>query len=176
VNNAAIGIGGPFVEQDADHLMRLVALNIGALTALTRHFLPGMLKRQRGGVLNVASIGGLLPGPYQAAYYASKAYVMSLTEALAHEYAGLGVRIAAAAPGPVHTEFHKRMGVNAAHYLEMSGGMSAERAARLIYAGYICRRRVIVPGFFASLAAFAVRYIPHVVLVPFIGWLIKRRY
>lgn len=176
VNNAAIGIGGPFLEQDADRLTRLIALNITALTALTRYFLPGMLKRQRGGVLNLASIGGLLPGPYQATYYASKAFVMSLTEALAHEYAGLGVRITVAAPGPVQTGFHKRMGINAAHYLEMSGGMSAERAARLIYAGYICRRRVIVPGFLASLAAFAVRYIPHVVLVPFIGWLIKRRY
>ena len=81
-----------------------------ALTQLTRHFLPGMRVRGRGGILNLASIGGYAPGPNQAAYYASKAYVLSLTEAIAAETAGEGVRVCALAPGPVNTRFHERMG------------------------------------------------------------------
>jgi uncharacterized protein len=73
VNDAGVGIGGAFTDQEPERLDGLVALNVAALTALTRHFLPDMLRRARGGVLNIASLGGLLPGPYQAAYYASKA-------------------------------------------------------------------------------------------------------
>jgi uncharacterized protein len=121
-------------------------------------------------------VGGLVPGPYQAAYYASKAYVISLTEALAREYAGMGVRISVAAPGPVLTRFHERMGVDEAYYLHFPGIITAGKAARIIYSAYMCRRKVIVPGIIASLLSFSVRYIPHVVLVPFIGWLLKRRY
>ena len=87
-----------------------------ALTQLTRHFLPGMRVRGRGGILNLASLGGYAPGPNQAAYYASKAYVLSLTEAIAAETAGEGVRVCALAPGPVNTRFHARMGAENAFY------------------------------------------------------------
>lgn len=176
VNNAGIGIGGEFAGQEPQRLASLVALNVAALTALTRYFLPDMLRRAHGGVLNIASLGGLLPGPYQAAYYASKAYVISLTEALAYENAGRGVRIAVAAPGPVRTRFHERMGVNEAYYLHLPSVLTAERAARAIYSAFMCGRRVIVPGVGPSFNAFAVRVIPHFILVPFIGWLLKQRY
>jgi short-subunit dehydrogenase len=176
VNNAAFGLGGPFAGQSPDRLEDLCRLNIEALTLLTRAFLPAMLARARGGVLNVASLGGLLPGPYQAAYYASKAYVVSLTEALAHENAGRGVRISAAAPGPVATRFHERMGASSALYLTLQRVMPPEDAARIIYSGFAGRRTIIVPGLLASFNAFAVRYIPHIILVPFIGWFLKRRY
>ncbi|MGF1620621.1 MAG: SDR family NAD(P)-dependent oxidoreductase [Rhodomicrobiaceae bacterium] len=176
VNNAAFGLGGLFAEQAPDRLEDLCRLNMEILTLLTRAYLPAMLARARGGVLNVASLGGLLPGPYQAAYYASKAYVVSLTEALAHENAGRGVRISAAAPGPVATRFHERMGASSALYLTLQRVMPAEDAARIIYSGYAGRRTIIVPGLLASFNAFAVRYIPHIILVPFIGWFLKRRY
>src|SRR5690606_3538883 len=83
---------------------------------LMRHFLPAMCVRGRGGVLNVASLGGYAPGPYQAAYYASKSYVIALTEAVAWETRGLGVRVAVFAPGPVRTRFHARMGAENALY------------------------------------------------------------
>jgi len=176
VNNAAIGLGGPFADQDPDRIETLCQLNITALTALTRIYLPDMLRRARGGVLNVASLGGLLPGPYQAAYYASKAYVISLTEALAYENAGRGVRICAAAPGPVATRFHERMGAQNAFYLYLQRVMPPDTVARIIYSGFVGRRTIVVPGLMASFNAFAVRYIPHALLVPFIGWFLKRRY
>lgn len=176
VNNAAIGLGGAFAGQAPEQVARLCRLNVDALTELTRAFLPQMLRRGRGGVLNIASLGGLLPGPYQAAYYASKAYVISLTEALAYENAGCGVRLSVAVPGPVATRFHERMGTETAFYLFFNPVMAPETVARIVYSGFIGRRTVIVPGLLPSFQAFAVRLIPHVILLPFIGWFLKRRY
>jgi short-subunit dehydrogenase len=176
VNNAAFGIGGAFAEQEPQRLEALCRLNIEALTVLTRAFLPEMLRRARGGILNIASLGGLLPGPYQAAYYASKAYVVSLTEALAHENAGCGVRISVATPGPVATRFHERMGAENAHYLYLQRVMPPEAVARIIYAGFIGRRTMIVPGLLPTFNAVALRFVPHTILVPFIGWFLKKRY
>lgn len=176
VNNAGIGLGGLLATQDAAALQGLCKLNVEALTALTRAFLPAMLRRGRGGILNIASIGGLVPGPYQAAYYASKAYVISLAEALASENAGRGILISAAAPATIATRFHERMGTKNAFYFRVPNAMTAARAARLIFSGFMGRRTVIVPGLVQSFSAFAVRIIPHAVLAPFIGWLLKQRY
>jgi hypothetical protein len=176
VNNAGFGLGGPFAEQDPARIEELCRLNIEALTMLTRSFLPDMLTRARGGVLNVASLGGFLPGPYQAAYYASKAYVISLTEALAHENAGRGVRICVAAPGPVATKFHERMGAAKSFYLKLMWPMNPARAARIIHSGFAGRRTIIVPGFLASLNSFGARHMPHAVMTPVIGWILKKRY
>ena len=114
---------GRFTPIRRSDVLRLIDLNVRALTHLTRHFLPGMRVRGRGGILNVASLGGYAPGPNQAAYYASKAYVLSLTEAIAAETAGEGVRVCALAPGPVNTMFHARMGAENAL-------LSPSRAAR----------------------------------------------
>lgn len=176
VNNAGTGIGGPFTEQDPERILALCRLNVEALTVLTRAFLPAMLRRARGGILNIASLGGLLPGPYQAAYYASKAFVVSLTQALAYENAGRGVLISAAAPGPVATRFHQRMGVGNAMYLNLQSVMPPVSAARIIHSGFMGRRTLIVPGIIPSFNSLAVRLIPPVILVPFIGWFLKQRY
>lgn len=176
VNNAAMGLGGPFTGHDPQRIEELCRLNVEALTMLTRRFLPGMIARARGGVLNVASLGGFLPGPYQAAYYASKAYVISLTEALAHENAGLGVRICAAAPGPVATQFHEKMGAAGAFYLKLMWPMDPVKSARIIYSGFAGRRTVIVPGLLASLNSFGARLMPHAIMTPVIGWILKQRY
>jgi len=176
VNNAAIGSGGPFVEEDAQKLDQLIILNVGALTALTRRFLPDMLKRARGGVLNIASLGGLLPGPYQAAYYASKAYVVSLTEALAYENAGRGVRITVATPGPVATRWHEKVGAANANYLKLQTVMSPESVARITYSAFMGRRRLISPGVVATFNYLGISLIPHFILVPFVGWFLKQRY
>ena len=112
VNSAGMGLAGPFHAQRAGRdVLQLLDLNVRALTALTRHFLAGMRVRGRGGILNLASLGGYAPGPNQAVYYASKAYVLSLTEAIAAETAGEGVRDTRRwRPGPVNTRFHARMG------------------------------------------------------------------
>ncbi len=176
VNNAGQGLGGPFTEQEPARIEELCRLNIEALTMMTRSFLPDMLARARGGILNVASLAGFLPGPYQAAYYASKAYVISLTEALAHENAGCGVRICAAAPGSVDTKFHEKMGISNASYLKLMRPMDPARVAKIIYSGFAGRRTIIVPGLLASLNSFGARYMPHAILTPVIGWILKQRY
>ena len=146
-----------------------------ALTDLSRQFLPDMLERGGGGILNIASMGGLLPGPYQAAYYASKAYVISLTKALSWEVWGTGVQISALAPGPVKTKFHARMGARSQLYIKSGGGISAARAARMGYSGFRCGKCLIIPGILSQMGAVALKIIPHDLLMPFMAWFLKAR-
>jgi uncharacterized protein len=175
VNNAAMGLSGPFDRQTSEDIDRLVALNVTALTRLTRHALPAMLARGRGGILNIASLGGYIPGPYQAAYYASKAYVCSLTEALAAENSGSGVRITVVAPGPVETGFHAAMGAQSALYRVLLPSLAPERVARAAVNGFWLGRRVVVPGVSSRALSLAVSILPHWLTVPFIAVLLKNR-
>jgi uncharacterized protein len=175
VNNAGIGLCGAFAEASADAIDQLLALNIAALTRLTRHFLPGMLARGTGGVLNVASLGGLTPGPFQAAYYASKAYVISLTRAISAECNGLGVRIAVIAPGPVETLFHARMGAESAYYRRLMRAPSAEFVARVAYRGFRWGRTTITPGWSWSFLAITLKHAPLALSVPVVSWLLRPR-
>ena len=175
VNNAGIGLSGDFDAQDPAALTRLVDLNVRALTELTRHYLPDMKMRGRGGILNLASVGSYGPGPNQAAYYASKAYVLSLTEAIAHESAGHGVRICASAPGPVQTRFHAKMGADRALYRWLSPPTPPELVARLTYWGYLAGMRVVWPGAVTPFAALAMRLIPHRMLNVIVSILLKPR-
>ena len=174
VNSAGIGLAGPFHAQAPEALMRLVDLNVRALTALTRHYLEGMRRRGRGGVLNVASIGGFTPGPYQAAYYASKAYVISLTEAIGAETVGEGVRLCALAPGPVRTAWHDRAHAGAAFYRYLLP-QSAASVARAGHLGYTLGLRVVVPGLLSPFLALVLRIMPHTLTVPIVRWLLKPR-
>lgn len=174
VNNAAFGFAGPFVGQSDAELSDLLALNIEALTRLTRAALPDMLARGQGGVLNVASLGGTIPGPNQAAYYASKAYVVSLTEAIASEIAGQGVRMSALLPGPVNTAFHEEIGAERSLYRYVLPPMSPEAVARSAYRGFMLGNRVIVPGISNMFFYISLRLLPHVVTVPMMYWLLRR--
>ena len=173
VNNAGVGLSGVFVEQSAEDLDRLIALNMTAVTRLMRHALPTLLARGRGGILNVASIGGLVPGPHQAAYYASKAYVVSLTEAVSYEARGRGVRIAALAPGPVNTRFHRTMHADKALYRRFMPALAAETVAASAYRQFRLGRTLIVPGVLPNAAALALRVLPHAVTVPIVGLLLS---
>jgi short-subunit dehydrogenase len=175
VNGAGMGLAGPFIDHPPEAILGLLDLNVRALTELMRHFLPGMRTRGRGGILNVASLGGYAPGPYQAVYYASKAYVLSLTEAVASETAGEGVRVSALAPGPVNTGFHRKMGSERAFYRHLVLPASAESVARAGYRGFTLGWRVIVPGLLNPLLALAMRILPHRIVIPIIGWLLKPR-
>ncbi len=175
VNNAALGHCGFFAEADADTLTAIVDLNVRAPTDLARRFLPAMIERNEGGVLNVASMAGLMPGPHQATYYASKAFLLSLSEALAHETIRTNVRVAALAPGPVKTAFHERMDSESGFYIRFLGLASAERVAQIGYANFMCGQRVIVPGAIAMLMALTMRFVPHTLLTPFAAWLLKKR-
>jgi len=174
VNSAGIGLAGPFHAQAQEDVLRLLNLNVRALTALTHHYLPGMRARGRGGILNLASLGGFTPGPYQAAYYASKAYVLSLTEAIASETAGEGVRICALAPGPVPTAWHDRAGAGDAVYRYLVPS-SARSVARAGYLGYALGLRLVVPGLVSPFLALALRVMPHRITVPIVRWLLKPR-
>lgn len=113
INDAGFAMQGPFVEDDVAALLDMLQVNIVALTHLTRLFLPGMVKRGRGRILNMASIGSFMPGPLMAAYFASKAYVLSLSEALANELHGTGVSVTALCPGPTRSKFAHRAGLTA---------------------------------------------------------------
>jgi uncharacterized protein len=175
VNGAGMGLAGPFIDHPPEAVLRLLDLNVRALTELMRHFLPGMRTRGRGGILNIASLGGYAPGPYQAVYYASKAYVLSLTEAVAAETAGAGVRVSALAPGPVNTGFHRKMGSERAFYRHLVLPASAEAVAGAGYRGFALGLRVIVPGLLNPFLALAMRILPHRIVIPIIGRLLRPR-
>lgn len=175
VNSAGVGLAGPFHAQPQDAITRLLDVNVLAVTALTRHFLAGMRIRGRGGILSIASLGAYTPGPNQAVYYASKAYLLSLSEAIASETAGKGVRITAVAPGPVNTRFHERMGAEHALYRHLLAPSSPEAVARASYYGFALGLRVVIPGPLNPLLALAMRILPHRILIPIVGALLKQR-
>jgi hypothetical protein len=174
VNNAGIGLAGPFESHAEEDLSRLISLNIESVTRLTRGALPPMLARRRGGILNVASLGAIVPGPNQAAYYASKAYVVSLTEAIASETSGQSVRVSALLPGPVNTSFHEDMGAETSLYRFILPSMSADRVAASAYRGFMFGNRVIVPGISNLFFYVALRFLPHALTVPMVYWLLRR--
>ena len=134
-----------------------------------------MLARGHGGIINLASLGGLIPGPNQAVYYASKAYVVSLTRALAAENAGRGVRMLAVAPGPVDTGFHQAMGTELSFYRQLLIALSARQVAFESYLAFKLGWHLYVPGVTGKLLQVAVWIIPHALLLPLIGWLLRRR-
>lgn len=175
INCAGVGLAGPFLSHSDDAIQRLLDVNVNALTRLMRHALPAMVARAEGGIVNVASLGGLVPGPNQAAYYASKAYVVSLTRAVATENTGSGVRITALAPGPIDTGFHQAMGAELSFYRQLVLALSADETARSAYRGYVLGQSLVVPGITAKLLQIALWIIPHAVLLPLVGWLLRRR-
>jgi hypothetical protein len=172
VNNAAIGQSGPFCAAEPEKLDALLSTNAAAVVRLTRAFLPDMLARGSGGVLSIASLGGLVPGPHQAAYYASKAFVISLCQAIRSEVAGLGVRVAVALPGPVETRFHARMDAEGALYRYILPAASPERVAASIVRGFRIGRGHIAPGLLPTLAVPILRVLPHAITVPVVRWLL----
>jgi short-subunit dehydrogenase len=162
VNNAGFGAQGRFFELPLERQMQMVQLNVTTLTQLTRLFLPGMVERRRGGVLNVASTAAFQAGPNMAVYYATKAYVLSFSEALAEEVSGTGVTVTALCPGPTHTNLTAASGMRTSRLFNLSA-MSAEAVARIGYAAFRKGRVVAIAGFRNQLLAFLVRLAPRVV-------------
>jgi uncharacterized protein len=164
VNNAGLGAAGHFDRLDPLRLSEILQVNVVALSELTRLLLPGMLARRRGRILLVASVAGFQPGPGMAAYFASKAYVLNLGEALACELRGTGVTVTTLCPGATATRFFDVAGAHntrMARYVRRM--MSAADVARLGYAGLAAGRPVVVTGAMNRLVALAVRYLPHAV-------------
>lgn len=167
IANAGFGAAGRFDRTDPTRLVALLQVNVVALTELVRLLLPGMVARRHGRIMLVASVAGFQPGPQMAAYFASKAYVLSLGEALACELRGTGVTVTTLCPGATATNFFTAAGAEkslmARRFRRM---MPAETVARLGYRGLAEGRPVVVTGLTNRLMALAVRYAPHWVTLP----------
>jgi len=146
VNNAGYALFNPFVERDAKETLDMLQVNIMALTHLTRLFLPGMIERGRGRVLNMASTAAFVPGPLMAAYYASKAYVLSFSEAIADEVRGTGVTVTALCPGATETGFQKRADMENSRLVQGRRIMYPTSVARAGYKAMMQGKAVEVPG------------------------------
>lgn len=158
VNNAGYGTFGPFAESDLDDELGQIQLNVTTLTQLTRILLPGMLKRGKGRILNVASTAAFQPGPFMAVYYATKAYVLSFSEALANELKGTGVTVTCLCPGPTKTGFNARAKLGGGGMLAKDSVlMDAATVARKGYAGLMKGRRLVIPGVLNQLLAHSTR-------------------
>jgi short-subunit dehydrogenase len=161
VNNAGFGAIGRFHELAPERQLAIIDLNMRALTELTYRFLPAMRERRHGGILNLGSIVGFLPGPYMAVYYASKAYVVSFSEALAEELTGSGVTVTCLCPGYTATEFQAVAGISKTGLLARLRPMRAETVARIGYRGLMAGRRLVITGWGNRLSVFGLRFSPR---------------
>ncbi len=175
INNAGLGLAGRFEDMPEADIEALMSANINALTRFSRHFITAMLARRSGGLINMASLAGHVPGPNQAAYYASKAYVISLTRAIGYETRGRGVRVCVVTPGPIETRFHAAMLADRSYYRYLIPSPGPDVVARATYRGFMWHRRVIVPGVFAKLMGLAMRIVPHFLVIPIVDWLLQLR-
>jgi len=160
VNNAGFGQYGLFVENDLEECLRQIQLNVTALTHLTRLYLPAMIGRQEGRILNVASTAAFQPGPLMAVYFATKAYVLHFSEALANELAGTGVTVTCLCPGATKTEFHKRANATELNLLKF-GAMDAQTVAEDGYRALMTGKPMVISGFKNWLTAQSVRFAPR---------------
>lgn len=167
VNNAGYGLFGWAADLDREDQLGIVDLNVRALTDLSLRFADS-IARLRGGILNIASIASFLPGPGMAVYYASKAYVLSLTEALHHELGKKGVRVTAVCPGPVMTEFQTRAGFELGADSAILNVPPAE-VARQAYQGLMNNRTVVLPGLGIKIVPFLLRFFPRGFILAAVG-------
>lgn len=160
INNAGIGTFGDFNDIEWSKEEALIDINIKALTQLTKYFLPKIIDYKNGGVLNVASTAAFCSGPRMAAYYASKAYVLNLTEAIYEEYKDNGIKISCLCPGPVKTSFQGKAGIKkseaAKKYL-----MDAEEVAKICYKDFNRGRLIIIPGMKNKLLVIGNKLLPR---------------
>jgi short-subunit dehydrogenase len=167
VNNAGFGLFGHAVELDQTEQLGIIAVNVTALTALSLRFSDSLI-RHRGGILNLGSLAGFLPGPGMAVYYASKAYVLSFSEALRQELAPRGVRVTTLCPGSVSSEFQARAGIEPGIEHEILK-ISASDVAQAGYRGLMANKRMVLPGLGMKIVPFLLRLFPRGVILAAIG-------
>ena len=163
INNAGCGQWGPFAESDTRGLSEMISLNMNALTELTRLFLPHMIARNSGRVMNVASTAAFQPGPWMAAYYASKSYVLSLGEALSVELRKTGVTISTLCPGPTKTEFFDRAKMGHSRLKDMIFADSVS-CARTGITGMLRGQTIIIDGWMNWVLSQSGRFLPRFVI------------
>lgn len=175
VNDAGFGTFGLFVESDIRNELHLLQVNIAALTHLTQLFAGEMIKRGEGKILNVASTAAFQPGPMMSTYYASKAYILSFSEALATELRGTGVIVSCLCPGLTATEFHKRAHMRNVYLVRRTFMMGAAPVAEIAYKGLMRGKRVIIPGLLNKIGTIAVRVMPRMLTLAIVQFLHKPR-
>ena len=174
VNNAGFGVFGKAIQRDRADQLDIVTVNIRALTDLSLRFADQLI-RHRGGLLNVGSIAGFLPGPGMAVYYASKAYVLSFTEAMRAELAPQGVRVTLVCPGPVPSEFQARAGFAPGFDSTILNVMPAE-VAKQAYDGLMANKRAVLPGLGIKMVPFLLRLFPRsFILAAVSGFQLRKR-
>lgn len=162
INNAGVGMYGPFVERPLDEHERMIYVNVMSALTLTRLFLPLMIERRRGNVLIVASTSGFQPGPLMANYYATKSYLISLGVALARETKGSGVSVSVLCPGPTRTEFHRRSGVRHVPVASLAF-LPARKVAEVALSSMRRHKTLIIPGLINKIGSTGVRLLPPAV-------------
>ncbi len=170
VNNAGFGDAGYFADADWQKNERMIQLNITALTHLTREFLPDMIARNEGKILNVASIAGYLPGPLMSVYYATKSFVVSFSNALHSELRGTGVTVTTLSPGPVETNFFTEAGAADAKVNKLMKPASAQSVAHYGYIRMMQGKRKAIQGLNNKFMVFGLRFVPSFVT----NYLLKR--
>ena len=168
VNNAGFGGSGPFLKTDWQVEAEMVQVNVVAVAHLTKLFLP-QVRARRGKLLNVGSVAGFLPGPYTAIYYASKAFTLHFTEALAEELSGTGVTVTCLCPGPVQTNFQRRAHVGGSSRANQRLLMDVREVARMGYEGMKAGKRVVIPGWKNRLLTNALRLVPRDTVTKMVG-------
>ena len=161
VNNAGVGYWGPFTQQSSENDEHMVQLNVLALTQLTKLISQGMVKRGLGKILNIASAASFVPGPYMSVYYASKAYVLSFSEAVRCELKGTGVSVTAFCPGPVSSEFHQQAGTTNIFLMRKAPIMGSAQAARAAVKAMQKRKAIEVPGLMNTIMTILPRFFPR---------------
>ena len=175
VNNAGFGVSGKFAETDLRTELDILQVNIAALTHLTKLFLPPMLQRGRGRILNVASTAAFQPGPLMAVYYATKAYVLSFSEAIAEELHGTGVSVTVLCPGPTATGFQKVANIGSETLLKVMRPVSSMDVARAGYRALMRGSRLVIPGMKNKLGVHSLRITPRAVVTKIVRALQERR-
>lgn|SRR5581483_4000241 len=175
VNNAGFGVMGEFANLPLLEDIGMMQLNMVALTVLTKLFLHSMLQRKAGRILNVASTAGFQPGPKMAVYYATKAYVISFSEAIANELQGSGVTVTCLCPGPTDTGFQGRAGTEQSALFQKFKPMDAQTVARDGYRGLMSGKTLVVSGFRNWLVAESVRFAPRKMVTAISGKLMEQK-
>lgn len=161
VNNAGFATYGFFSDTNLNVELQMMQLNMVTLTHLTKLLLPGMIQRHQGKILNVSSTAAFQPGPMMAVYYATKAYVLSFSEAIANELQGSGVTVTALCPGPTASGFQKRAAMEQSKLISGQQMMDAATVAQIGYAGLMKNQTIVVPGLKHKLLVFSVRFLPR---------------
>ncbi len=171
VNNAGYGMVGKFDGSAGADQIGMIDLNVRALVELTHAFWPGMIAKKRGGVLNIASTASFQPGPGMAVYYATKAFVLSFSEALWKEGRPFGVHVTCDCPGPTESNFHARAGSDKIKLLKMGVTMTSRAVARQAYGAFKRNRRVVINGIMNRIMARSVPFTPRRAILSLVSYL-----